>query len=44
VEGKKNVFFSFSFLATRDNGVKENTMGAKVERGTVLFFQSDKGR
>jgi hypothetical protein len=26
------------FLATRDNGVKENTMGAKVERETVLFF------
>lgn len=32
------------FLATRDNGVKENTMGAKVERETVLFFWSDKGR
>jgi hypothetical protein len=39
---KKKV--SSSFLATRDNGVKEDTMGAKVERETVLFFRSDKGR
>jgi hypothetical protein len=42
-EKKKFSLFLFPFWATRDNGVKENTMGAKVERETILFFQSDKG-
>ncbi len=43
MEEKKKSFSSSSSLATRDNGVKENTMGAKVERETILFFRSDKG-